>query len=136
MTGDETLKLLAAPMQVALASRGITMSSLAQDHKRELKAKETKIIKVKRGAIDIAKLPVEAESSKCKAIKPRGYRIIMATADEIVIAVDFVAWGVRQNARMDAQKLLNLYPAEKREVSFPKPLIVVNDAANRESITE
>jgi len=30
-----------------------------------------------------------------------------------------IAWGVRQTARMDAQKLLGAYPAEKHEVSGP-----------------
>jgi len=35
--------------------------------------------------------------------------------DGIVYSKNLVAWNVRQKARMDAQKLLNLYPAERHE---------------------
>jgi hypothetical protein len=34
---------------------------------------------------------------------------------EVVTREDVIAWGVRQKAREDAQKLWNFYPAEKHE---------------------
>jgi len=106
---DALISAITTPMFGVLTSRGITMESLARDLKRELKAKETKIFKVKRGLIELP----NAET------KIRRYRTIMATNEEIVIAVDQIAWGVRQSARQDAQKLLNLYPPERHELSGP-----------------
>lgn len=35
-----------------------------------------------------------------------------------VYSKDMVAWGVRQKARMDAQKLFGLYPADRHEVEL------------------
>jgi len=106
---DALISAITTPMFGVLTSRGITMESLARDLKRELKAKETKIFKVKRGLIELP----NAET------KIRRYRTIMATNEEIVIAVSHIAWGVRQSARQDAQKLLNLYPPERHELSGP-----------------
>lgn len=37
----------------------------------------------------------------------------------VVFSDPVIAWDIRQKARMDAQKLLGMYPAEKRELSGP-----------------
>lgn len=34
-----------------------------------------------------------------------------------------IAWDVRQRARMDAQKILGMYPADKFELSVPEALV-------------
>ena len=92
---------------------GITERALAKQLKRELKAKESRRVKVK-GAVSPEALP-------------RGRRLILTSGKivldkdgnevsgdgETVVEWDEVAWDVQQRARMDAQKLLGLYPAER-----------------------
>lgn len=111
--GDQISEMLIRPYCDALDVQGITIKSLACQLKKELKAKETKIIKVK-GGVPPEMIP-EGEKPKCR----KKYKTIIGggIASDGVIAVDMINWTVRQNARMDAQKLLNLYPAKKVEVS-------------------
>jgi hypothetical protein len=105
---DSALKYLAAPMFEALATQGITIERLAQDLKLELAANETKIVKIKGG--------IHAQNPRITIIAD-GY-------EESVVGFDVIAWDVRQRARMDAQKLLGLYPSEKHELAFTTPLSV------------
>lgn len=101
-----------------IAAKGITPQVLACQLKRELRAKETKFIKIKA-------FPKPKQQEGCEpneviqSAMPRGkrspYRMVYegGVFEDTVIAVDVINWSIRQNARMDAQKLLNAYPSEK-----------------------
>lgn len=43
---------------------------------------------------------------------------------QVISRRNVVAWGVRQTARIDAQKLLGAYPSEKHEIDIKQPIIV------------
>ena len=115
----ETFSEIAA----ALASKGITLDFLATRLKREINAKETKFIKVKKNqmltdAIKEMKDEVKSilETADLKLSVPKGVKVVYETTEEAIIAVNVRAWGVQQRAREDAQKLLDLYPAQKQKV--------------------
>ena len=44
-----------------------------------------------------------------------------------------IAWSVRQKARIDAHKLKNQYPAEKREITGANgaPILVIHEKENK-----
>jgi hypothetical protein len=98
-----------------LQKEGITAPFLAKELKRELHAKETKIIKVKRNAQadEVVRQITESVGAKQKAASK--VRIIHETTKEQVIAIDVVNWSVRQTARMDANKLRGDYAPQKYE---------------------
>jgi hypothetical protein len=134
-TGEQVIQDLLHPHIEAMNACRITPLYLAKKHKEELNAKITKTLKIK-GTIS------ECDQNKgVKKIATSGLVMKMGDGErdysdgETVIAWDEVDWGTRQRARMDAQKLLNLYPTEKLEI-VGQPLIVVRDAANRESTTD
>ena len=92
------------------------MPAITKLLKRELKAKITKLIKIK-GAVSPDQL------GKGRRIVSTSGTIIQ-TKDkdsfgdgETVIEWDEIAWDIRQRARMDAHKLRGDYPAEKREIT-------------------
>ena len=112
-TKKEAVEKLLSGYSRALMEAGITERALAKQLKRELKAKESRRVKIK-GAVSPEALP-------------RGRRLILTSGKtvldkdgnevsgdgETVVEWDEVAWDVQQRARMDAQKLLGLYPAER-----------------------
>ncbi|MCE5336806.1 MAG: hypothetical protein LLG06_19690 [Desulfobacteraceae bacterium] len=113
--GEKISEALAHPFVTALQAEGITIESLAKELSKELKANETKVIKVKGG------LPAP-ELTPTGRPKKGSYRtLIKNLMGDSVIAVDMVNWSVRQAARMDAQKLLDLYPAKQVKLSGPGP---------------
>jgi hypothetical protein len=85
-------------------AEGITPELLAKQLVEELNATVTKTAKLKGQVQDNL---------------PDGYRIIAETEDETLVQWEERAWTVQQPARMDAQKLLGLYPAERRELTGP-----------------
>ncbi len=89
----ETVQDLMASYHVALYKEGINETFLAKKLKSELNAKEVKAFKSTSGD------------------RENGF------TTEVVYSKRLVAWDIRQRARMDAQKLLGLYPAEKVEHS-------------------
>lgn len=111
---DEYLLALMAPMSSIFHGIGITASSLAKQLKQELKAKTSNIIRVK-GAVKEDRL-----KNGTKVLAISGYTAEDGTFKtlETVLQIDHVAWDVRSKARMDAQKLLGLYPAEKVDVTY------------------
>jgi hypothetical protein len=118
--GEQLIQDLLHPHIEALAQCKITPLYLAKKHKQELNAKETKFQKVKRG-------PAFEAPETTEGIKGgTQYREIYSTAEEVVIAIDTIAWDVRQRARMDAQKLMNLYPAEKLDVGGTLDITGIN----------
>jgi hypothetical protein len=100
--------------RAVLDAKGITVKKLACLLKKELLAKETKLVKIKGGVPTLS-----GDDAAPKKRTRRNFKTLLAGGidQDGLIAVDVVAWGVRQNARMDAQKLLNLYPAKKIEVA-------------------
>jgi hypothetical protein len=96
-------------------SNGIDVDVLVKQLKDELSAHETKTLKLKGAVQDSL---------------PEGWTIIAETEEETVIQWHEVNWKVRQPARIDAQKLLGLYPAEKHEHSGPDggPIETRNEA--------
>ena len=117
-TGEQLIQDLLHPFTTAMAAQQITPLYLAKKLKSELNAKVSKTLKVKGAP---GKLP-------------RGYKNITTTGiietikvdgclerdfcdGDSVLAWDEVAWSVRQNARMDANKLFGHYPSSK--VEFP-----------------
>jgi hypothetical protein len=83
---------------------GITAEVLAKQAWDELHSTVTKTAKLKGAVLDNL---------------PEGYRIIAETEEETIIQWDERNWGTQQAARMDAQKLLGLYPVERRELTGP-----------------
>ena len=86
---QETIQDIMASFHDALKKEGINERLIAKKLKRELNAKETKVFNPKGNN------------------KPEG----------LIYSKALVAWEIRQRARMDVQKLLGLYPIEKREIS-------------------
>ena len=124
MTPDQALDALKfVPMAEMLTNRGITKDYLARKLKSELNAKETKFIKLKKNQLlsDAVKeikdevreiLDGKAQPQRSKV------RVVYETTEETIIAIDVKSLGIRQRAREDAQKLLELYPDPKLSVDF------------------
>ena len=89
---------------IVFAANGIDIDVLVKQLKDELSAHETKTLKLKGAVQDGLR---------------EGWTIIAETEEETVIQWHEINWKVRQSARIDAQKLLGLYPAEKHEHSGP-----------------
>ena len=104
------------PMDAALESIGITHAYLARKLKRELNAKKSERIKVK-GAVDPGKVGQGRKIVATSGFLFYGKEGGVYGDGNSVIEWKEVDWKIRQTARMDAQKLMGLYPAEKREHS-------------------
>jgi len=111
----------------ALAKQRIDMDSLAGDLKQELKAKETKIIAFDGIYKDLSEIILMAAAGgttnetlkSIKRLAAKGsVRILGASGEKTLVAIDMVNWGVRQKARMDAQKLLDMYPVETKKIQL------------------
>lgn len=114
------------PMADVFHKEGITQEFLAKQHKKALKSKETKFFKIKKGGkgeeevlkqinemINADKDPAE------KKRKVKKYKVIVDTGEEMLVSVDVINHGLLLKEREDVQKLLGLYPAEKKELSGP-----------------
>jgi hypothetical protein len=116
-TPKNAVEAIGNPIHEAMLGQGITPLYLARKLKRELNAKEPKIVKVK-GAVNPDSLP-------------RGYKIraqsgmIIHSAEggqdygdgETVIEYKVDNIGIAQKARMDAHKLRGDYPIERHELN-------------------
>lgn len=111
--GQEAGSIAKAETKTALNDEGITVKALAKELKQSLKSKEIKVIKIK-GALLQKDLP-----KGFKLIGTSGVLSYAKEGEEIygdgetLIRYDPEALGIRQNARIDAQKLLNMYPNER-----------------------
>jgi hypothetical protein len=126
---DQELRRQGIPaMADVFEALGITREGLGKQLKRELRAKETKLLKLKRdGKADaiIAEIVRDMDSvAPGSKKKPEKVKILHQTTEELLVAVDVANWSVRQRAREDAQKLLGLYPAERKEITFPEGLVL------------
>lgn len=95
------------PMQAVMEANGVDLNLLVEKLAEELDAEKTKIVKV--------------EGNVLKKGLPPGVIILSKTrigrvVKETLLGVNMVNWQTRQRARMDAQKLLDLYPAAKHEL--------------------
>jgi len=117
------------PMVAALGAIGITPAFLSRRLKRELNAKETHRVKVK-GAVDPDNLPKGR-----KLVTTSGSLAYDKTGEvfgdgDSVIEWSEINWKVRQTARMDAQKLLGAYPAERKTVELDMTQEALNNIIN------
>lgn len=116
---EEIEKDLSRPILEAFDNHGITLDSLVKQLSKELKAKETKFVKVKKGVLGSIEEKI-----------PAGVKKIWETSEEVLLAINAKAWGIQQNARQDAHKLRGDYPAEKLELSAKKPILVFSAGPN------
>jgi hypothetical protein len=116
-TRKEIINDLLSPFQNALNAGGINEQFLIKQFKQEFKSREPKVIKVK-GAVNPDTLR-------------KGFKIIAQSGEiihsadggqdysdgETIIEYHVRNIGIAQKARMDAQKLLGLYPVEEHKVT-------------------
>lgn len=120
----------------ALINQAIDAPYLAKKAKRELNAKETKLIKVK-GAITQDQLPKGFKVIATSGLLSHGEDGEQVFGDgETVIRYDPAAMGIRQRGRQDVHKLRGDYPAEKVDHKFsdlPTMTVVVREAMKEEN---
>ncbi len=104
VTAEEVCQAAEVPMEQYLSARGISKERLAEALAQELEAGHVTHIKVKALVADWHQLP-------------EGYRPVFGSADESVIEYVSPDWRIRKKARIDAQKLLGLYPADKIQIT-------------------
>jgi len=107
VSGQDMIDAVLHPTLEACNNAKIDLASLLKDLKKELKAKETKYIKVKKG--------VTAKDTDKKT--PKKAKIIYETSEEVLLAIDMINWTARQAARKDAHMLRGDYPAKNVEVT-------------------
>ena len=109
----------------AMERHKINADSLIRALKRELKAKVSKTLKFK-GKVEIDKETGKPILAKGMRILAQGEkREISGGEDHVayddgdtVVGWEEIAWEIQQKARMDAQKLLEMYPVEKKHIQF------------------
>lgn len=116
----------------AMKRSGITVDYLISLLKKELNAKVTKIQKFK-GKVDV--YPESAGKKAGKPILAPGVHVIaqgkkfeqervkgedrtVYDDGDTVVAINEISWDIRQKARIDAQKLLDMYPVETKRIEF------------------
>lgn len=105
VSGQDMIDAVLHPTTMALDRSGLTLDALLKDLKKELKAKETKYIKVKKSGSE----------QKTDQKKPKKAKIIYETDKEVLLAIDMVNWTARQAARKDAHALRGDYAPNKVE---------------------
>ncbi|MCK5607977.1 hypothetical protein KAR91_39215, partial [Candidatus Pacearchaeota archaeon] len=127
VSNDELVEAILRPIDRAYKKAGITPTRLAKCLDAELKATETKIIKIK-GAVQQQDLP-------------KGFTVIATTGlieydkqgaeiycdGETVIRYDPAALGIRQKARESADNVMGHIPARKHELAGEngKPIEII-----------
>ena len=126
VTVDELNKQTSINVREVLESQGISAEALARGLKRELKAQETKIISIDGRYHSLEEIIMTAAAEgvndeslkKIRRLLKGPARVLGASGEKTLVAVDMVNWGTRQKARMDAQKLLDMYPVEKKQIQL------------------
>lgn len=113
----ELIRQIVSNFHAELARQGVNERRLAEHLARELEAKRDIRLKVRGQVRD-----VDADNARIVASSPE-------TSDknpgETVLEFREELWNIQQQARQDAQKLLDLYPAERHEVDIDKNITVV-----------
>lgn len=110
----------------AAEKEGITASVLMKHRKRQLKAKETKVIAVE-GRLQtlediimlIAGNGADAESlKKLKRLLKGPVRVLAASNERTLVAVDMEAWAVQQRACDDLETIMRAYPDKTQRIDI------------------
>ena len=108
-------EMILGPILAVFHGKGITAELLAAKLKAELEAETSRRMKL-RGRVN-------------KDALEKGSSVVAEAVDgneiESVVEWQEINWGTRQRARIDAQKLLDLYPAERHRVDVNKEVKVV-----------
>lgn len=115
VTHEEHLEELNNPMAGALAKEGITPSSLAKQLKAELGAKVSKTVKLK-GSVGSGQVARGVKVLAVSGVVTEGEEGQEFGTGDTLLEFKERAWDVQARARMDAQKLMGLYPVEQVEV--------------------
>lgn len=119
----ELLKdITASSYKEALLRRGITNELLADRLHEGLFAKETKLQKLEGKLKTKDTPPFEGE-----------LKVLAKTGKQTLVAVQMDALGIQQDARKDAQKLFDYYPAERHKYEGPLEILVVDRYEEPES---
>jgi len=110
VTPEELLNAINAPLLAVFNEEKLTVRYLVKKLKRELNAKEVKVFKAKI----LKRLPAKVGLDG-KEIEPAQ----ILEVEEVIYSKPLAALEIRQEARKDAQRLLNLYPPERKELSGP-----------------
>ena len=112
--GQEMIAEVLHPTRLCLENEGLSLKALANQLKKELKAKITKTAKL-RGAVSSTKKGQRILSTSGQIVTTKDGEVF--GDGDTVIAWNEVDWSTRQRARMDAHKLRGDYPAEKHEIT-------------------
>jgi hypothetical protein len=112
----ELIRRIVSNFHAELIGQGVTERRLAEQLAKEMEAKRDIRLKV-RGDVD----HVKAERARVVARSYAGER----DPGETVIEFTEDLWNIQQQARQDAQKLFDLYPAERHQVDVDKNITVV-----------
>ena len=112
--GQEMIAEVLHPTRLCLENEGLSLKALANQLKKELKAKITKTAKL-RGAVSSTKKGQHILSTSGQIVTTKDGEVF--GDGDTVIAWNEVDWSTRQRARMDAHKLRGDYPAEKHEIT-------------------
>jgi len=138
VTSEELAEDLLNPFKDTLIKGGIDDDFLIRQLKREFRAKEPKIIKVK-GAINPEDLPagfkVIASTGVIEHRKEGDEDVSFYSDGETIVQYKVHLIGTSQKARMDAHKLRGDYPAEKHDISGALQVIPKLGEADRELLT-
>jgi len=75
----------------------------------------------------VKKLKAELSATEVKAFNSQG---------AIIYSKPLTAWDIRQRARMDAQRLLNLYPPDKMQLDVGEIIINYHKPAGQQEINK
>lgn len=104
--------VIAETYKTALLDEGVDEKFLAKLLKKGLTAKESKFVKMK-GYID--------SSAPFANVKR-----VAKTTEEVLFELKLDAHGIQQKAREDAQKVFDLYPAERHHHDHNLEVVVVD----------
>lgn len=118
VTAQELRERNNADLITRAAAKGITVDSLLDDLNRERKAKITRTQKIKGVPNELKRrLKTVCTTGFIEKHKTRDGIEKDYTEGESLVQWEEVNWDIRQKARIDAQKLLGLYPAEEHNVN-------------------
>jgi len=120
MPNDESQAItdLLTPYRKLLEAGGVTGEFLVQQIWAELHADKTSLQKVKGEVEDLDAQTSKVVAQSKKRRKGEDGKPVSEVV-ETIVAVNEIAWDVRQKARMDAHRIRGDYPAEKYQHSGP-----------------
>ena len=135
ITSEEIAKDLLNPFKDVLVKGGIDDDFLIKHLKREFRAKEPKVVKVK-GSVSQEDLPSGFKVIADSGTVYEGEKGAVNLEGETLIKYKVDLIGISQKARMDVHKLRGDYPAEKHEHSGTVNVMPVLNDEDRALLTE